>query len=368
MRERFILRTMFFWLSYFSHYWSALNVFRYITFRAVAACLTSFVVVFLLTPWFIKWIRAKGTQPIRKDGPPRHLVTKQKIPTMGGILIILSFLTTVVLWTDMKNPYVWIATFLLIGLGLLGSLDDITKISQQNHHGISAGKKFWSQILLGAIAVVLIRYVQPTSVMDIVFFPFFKNLVLDLGWVYFIFAVCVIVGSSNAVNLTDGLDGLAIGPTMISCAVLGVMAYVAGHGVFSQYLHTSFIPGAGELLVLCASIIGSGLGFLWYNAPPASIMMGDIGALSLGGFLGVVSLMIKQEILLVIVGGVFVWEALSVIIQVLIFKKTGRRFFLMAPVHHHFEKKGWEESTVVFRFWIISILLGLVALSALKIR
>ena len=189
-----------------------------------------------------------------------------------------------------------------------------------------------------------------------------------MSWVYSILAVFVIVGTSNAVNLTDGLDGLAIGPTMISCAVLGVMAYIAGHGWFSQYLHTPFVPGAGELLILCASVIGSGLGFLWYNAPPASIMMGDIGALSLGGFLGVVSLMIKQEILLVIVGGVFVAEALSVIIQVVVFKRTGRRVFLMAPIHHHFEKKGWEESTVVFRFWIVSILLGLIALSALKIR
>jgi phospho-N-acetylmuramoyl-pentapeptide-transferase len=359
---------MFFWLSHFSHYWSFLNVFRYISFRALAACVTSFLVVFVVTPFFINWIRTKGTQPIREDGPPRHLVTKQKVPTMGGVLIILSFLTTVILWTDMRNPYVWIATFLLVGLGFLGSLDDITKISQQNSRGISAKKKLIGQIAFSAISVFLLVSIQPPSVANILFFPFFKNLVIDMSWVYSILAIFVIVGTSNAVNLTDGLDGLAIGPTMISCAVLGVMAYIAGHGVFSQYLHTPFVPGAGELLILCASVIGSGLGFLWYNAPPASIMMGDIGALSLGGFLGVVSLMIKQEILLVIVGGVFVAEALSVIIQVAVFKRTGRRIFLMAPIHHHFEKKGWEESTVVFRFWIVSILLGLIALSALKIR
>lgn len=359
---------MLFWLSDLTQYCSALNIFRYITFRSIAALFTSFCIVFLLAPRFIRWIHTKGSQPIRLDGPETHVLTKKGKPTMGGVLILFSFLISFLLWADLRNSYVWIASFVLLGFGGLGAFDDIKKITKNNHYGLSAKAKMLGQMTIAGIAIAALMYVEPTLLSGCLFFPFLKNCVVFLGPSFFILGVLVVVGASNAVNLTDGLDGLAIGPIMIASLVLGVMAYAVGHYGFSRYLHMPFVPQAGELAVLCSMLVGSGLGFLWYNAPPAMIMMGDVGALSLGGFLGIVSVMIKQEIILAVVGGIFVVETLSVMIQVFVFKKTGRRFFLMAPIHHHFEKKGWSESTVVVRFWIISILLGLVALSSLKLR
>jgi len=359
---------MLFWLSELTPYFSPLNIFRYITFRSIGSLFTSFLIVFLLAPRFIKWIHTKGSQPIRLDGPETHLLTKKGKPTMGGVLIVFSFMASFFLWTDLRNPYVWISSFVLLGFAGLGACDDIKKITKNNHYGLSAKAKMAGQISIAGLAMTALMYVEPTSVSGYLFFPFFKNIILYLGPIFFVVGLLVVVGASNAVNLTDGLDGLAIGPIMIASLVLGIMAYAGGHYGFSHYLHIPYVPKAGELTVLCSALVGSGLGFLWYNTPPAMIMMGDVGALSLGGFLGIVSIMIKQEIILAVVGGIFVIETLSVMIQVLVFKRTGRRFFLMAPIHHHFEKKGWSEPTVVIRFWIVSLLLGLLALSSLKLR
>ena len=359
---------MLFWLSELTQYCSALNIFRYITFRSIAALFTSFFIVFLLAPRFIQWIHTKGSQPIRLDGPETHVLTKKGKPTMGGVLILFSFVASFLLWADLSNAYVWIASFVLLGFGALGAFDDIKKITKNTHHGLSPSKKMLGQMTIAGLAIGTLMMIEPSALSGNLFFPFLKNSVFYLGPAFFIVGLLVIVGASNAVNLTDGLDGLAIGPIMIASLVLGIMAYAGGHYGFAHYLHIPFVPKAGELAVLCSILVGSGLGFLWYNAPPAMIMLGDVGALSLGGFLGTVSVMIKQEIILAVVGGIFVIETLSVVIQVLVFKKTGRRFFLMAPIHHHFEKKGWSESTVVMRFWIVSVLLGLVALSSLKLR
>lgn len=359
---------MLFWLSKYANYYSFLNIFRYITFRSIGAIFSAFIIVFLFMPPFINWICKKGSQPIRLDGPESHLLTKQGTPTMGGALVIGAFIISIFLWADLTNSYVWIASFVLIGFGALGAVDDILKLSKQNSKGISAKTKLFYQLLIGCLALLLLYYVEPSHVAGKLFFPFFKNIIVNFGVLFFAIGLFIVIGTSNAVNLTDGLDGLAIGPIMISCFVFMVIAYLTGHSQFANYLHIPFVPKAGELSILFSAIIGAGFGFLWYNAPPAMIIMGDIGAMALGGFLGITSIMIKQELLLAVVGGVFVLEALSVIIQVAVFKRTGRRVFLMAPIHHHFEKKGWTEPTVVFRFWIISSLLGLIALSALKLR
>jgi phospho-N-acetylmuramoyl-pentapeptide-transferase len=314
-------------------------------------------------------MRTKGVQPLRLDGPQSHLETKKGTPTMGGILIMMAYGLTSFFWTNWKNTYVWLATFVFIGCGALGAWDDILKIVHKNSKGLAERWKLGGQLLIGFCAMVALMHLAPSPLGHTLYFPFFKNAFWVMApWMFVLFGVWIIVGASNAVNLTDGLDGLAIGPVMTSCVVFAILAYISGHHEFTQYLHLPFVPMAGELSVLCAGLIGSGLGFLWYNAPPAMIMMGDMGALALGGFLAVVSIMIRQECLLAIVGGVFIVETISVIIQVVIFKKTGRRFFLMAPIHHHFEKKGWSETTIVFRFWIISLLLGIFALSSLKIR
>ncbi len=343
------------------------NLFRYITLRCVGALFTSFFLVWFIAPYFIQWIKTKGVQPLREDGPPAHLVTKKGTPTMGGSLIMLAYTSTMILWTDWSNAYVWIATWVFMGCGALGAYDDLLKVTRANPKGLSERRKLVGQLCVASSAMAMLMIL--TGCEYSLYFPFFKKAVLTIGPVLFaLWGTGIIIGASNAVNLTDGLDGLAIGPVMMACCVFAIMAYLAGHHEFAHYLHTPFIPSAGELCVLCASLIGGGLGFLWYNCPPAMIMMGDMGSLALGGFLGILALMIKQEFLLAIVGGIFVIETLSVIIQVLVFKRTGRRVFLMAPIHHHFEKKGWSESTVVFRFWIISILLGIFALSCLKIR
>ena len=346
---------------------SFFNLFRYITLRCMGALFTSFVLVWFIAPYFIRWIKDKGVQPLRTDGPATHLITKKGTPTMGGALIVLAYTSTLLLWVDGKNTYVWIATWVFMGCGALGAWDDLLKITRSNPKGLSERKKLVGQLCVASSAMIMV--IMLTGCEHTLYFPFFKKAVLTLGPVLFaLWGTGIIIGTSNAVNLTDGLDGLAIGPVMMACFVFAIMAYMAGHHDFAHYLHTPFVPHAGELCVLCASLIGGGLGFLWYNCPPAMIMMGDMGSLALGGFLGILALMIKQEFLLTVVGGIFVIETLSVIIQVFVFKRTGRRVFLMAPIHHHFEKKGWSESTIVFRFWIISILLGIVALSCLKIR
>jgi len=360
---------MFYFLSEMFPQMAFCNLFRYITLRSVGALFWSFFLVWITAPSFIQWIKSKGAQPVRLDGPERHILTKQGTATMGGVLMVMAYASTLVLWVNWKNTYVWIASGVFGGCGALGAWDDLLKITHQNSTGLSEPFKFTSQILIGVCATSALIYWSPDPFSYTLFFPFFKNIIWEMGPIlFFIWSAFVITGTSNAVNLTDGLDGLAIGPVMISCVVFGILAYISGHHPMASYLHTPFVPMAGELCVLCASLLGAGLGFLWYNCPPAVIMMGDVGSLALGGFLGVISLMIKQECLLAIVGGVFVLETISVIIQVGFFKKTGRRFFLMAPIHHHFEEKGWSESTVVFRFWILSFLLGIFALCSLKFR
>lgn len=360
---------MLYFLSEIFPNYSFFNLFRYITLRSVGALFTSFFLVWALAPSFIRWIKSKGVQPLRLDGPPSHLLTKQGTPTMGGVLIMLAYGLTLALWIDTSNAYVWIATGVFMGCGALGAWDDILKILYKNPKGLAERWKLLGQMGVATCGVAALMWVAPPSLTQSVAFPFFKNALWYMGpWLFFLWGSWIIIGGSNAVNLTDGLDGLAIGPVMICCSVFAILCYLSGHYQFAQYLHIPFIPLAGELCVLCASLVGAGLGFLWYNCPPAMIMMGDMGALALGGFLAIVSLMIKQEFLLALVGGVFVLETLSVVIQVAVFKKTGRRVFLMAPLHHHFEKKGWSEARVVLRFWIISLLLGIFALSSLKIR
>lgn len=361
---------MLFFLSYYSHTFSFLNIFKYITLRSAGALFSAFFFVFFLGPWFIGCMRKyqKGGQPIRADGPERHLILKKNTPTMGGILLAAGFILGSFLWADLRNPYLWIVLGNFLALCILGGVDDFIKVKKQNSAGISGKKKFFWQSVIALISVAALWYYAPATNRSILFFPFFKNVFINLGWLYFLWGPFVIIGASNAVNLTDGLDGLAIGPVIISSIIFAILSYLCGHAFFSAYLKVPHVFLAGELSVLCSSLIGAGLGFLWYNSSPAMIFMGDAGSLALGGFLGLTSLMIKQEILFTIVGGVFVLETISVMVQVLVFKKTGKRFFLMAPIHHHFEKKGWSEPTVVLRFWIISCLLGLLALTSVKIR
>ncbi|WP_239638267.1 phospho-N-acetylmuramoyl-pentapeptide-transferase [Holospora obtusa] len=338
--------------------------------------MSSFFIVFYIGKPFIRLMKRvqKGGQPIRLDGPETHLLYKKNTPTMGGGMLLLGFSGSVMLWCDWSNPYVWLVAFTFLSLSLLGSWDDILKIVYQNSAGLSGKKKLVFQGAIGILGAIGVSFalrhmnVATETLLNGVYLPFFKNLVIELGWIYPFWAALVVTGASNAVNLTDGLDGLAIGPVMVTCIVLGIFAYVSGHSVFSIYLKIPYVPMTGELSVCCAALLGSGLGFLWYNAPPAMIIMGDMGALALGGTLAAIALFIKQELLLGIVGGIFVIETVSVMIQVAYFKHTKRRIFLMAPLHHHFEKRGWSESTIVMRFWIISCLLGIASLTALKIR
>ena len=343
------------------------NVFRYITFRTIGAAITAFLFFVLVAPAFIRYIKnLQIGQVIRDDGPETHL-QKEGIPTMGGILIIFTIINTTLLWTDITNRYVWLILGVTLWFGAIGAYDDFKKISINNTKGLSAKGKLLLQVI-GALLLGIILYAHPNFDGHLSV-PFFKTLRPDLGWFYIIFAVLVIVGSSNAVNLTDGLDGLAAGPIIITGGVYLIFSYLAGHAILAKYLQMPFVPGAGELAVYCGALVGSSLGFLWYNAYPAHMFMGDVGSLSMGGTLGAIAIITKQEILLAIVGGIFVMEALSVIIQVGFFKLSGgKRVFLMAPFHHHFEKKGWAEPKVVVRFWIISIILGLMALATLKLR
>lgn len=344
-----------------------LNVFRYITFRSIGATVTALLIVVLLGPWFIATMkRLQIGQVVRDDGPASHLA-KQGVPTMGGMLIIAAMTIGTLLWARLDNIWVWLGLFITLFYGAIGFIDDSRKIRKKNSKGLSARGKLALQIA-GASLVGVVIFLHP-GFDGHLSFPFFKNLRPDLGWFYVVFAVVVIVGSSNAVNLTDGLDGLAAGPTVVCAAVYLVFAYLAGHIVLSEYLQLPYVAGSGELAIFCGTMVGACLGFLWFNAYPAQMFMGDVGALSLGGALGATAIIIKQEFLLVIVGGIFVMEALSVIMQVGYFKLTnGKRIFLMAPFHHHFEKKGWHEPKVVVRFWIVSIVLALFAIATLKLR
>ena len=346
---------------------SAFNVFRYITFRTIYASLTAFLICFLLGPWMIrKLAEMQVGQYIRDDGPKTHL-DKAGTPTMGGTLIIVSIVVSILLWSDLTNFYVWITLFVVVGYGLVGFIDDYLMQVKKQSKGLSVRTKLVWQAIIALIAGFLV-YISPDFSTQITI-PFFKNVSPDFGWGYIIFAAFVIVGASNAVNLTDGLDGLAIGPVIIAATTYMIFAYVAGHVKIANYLQINYVSGSGELAIFCGAIVGSGMGFLWFNTYPAQIFMGDVGSLSLGAFLGTVAVITKQEILLVLVGGLFVIEALSVIFQVSFFKMTsGKRIFRMAPLHHHFELKGWPEPKVIVRFWIIAIALAMLAMSTLKLR
>lgn len=343
------------------------NVFRYITFRCIGGAVTAFIIMLILGPMFIRAMRRKQIgQVVRDDGPETHLA-KQGVPTMGGLLILFAISISTLLWARLDSMLVWLVLFTTLFYGLIGALDDYRKISRKNSRGLNARWKLILQVV-GASAVGFFIFFHPGFDGQLSL-PFLKDIKPDLGWFYVIFAIVVIVGSSNAVNLTDGLDGLAAGPTVVSAAVYLVFSYLAGHVVLAEYLQIPYVQGSGELAIFCGAIVGGCLGFLWFNAYPAQMFMGDVGSLALGGALGSIAIIIKQEFLLAIVGGIFVMEALSVIMQVGYFKLTnGKRIFLMAPFHHHFEKKGWHEPKVVVRFWIVSIILGLFAIATLKLR
>jgi phospho-N-acetylmuramoyl-pentapeptide-transferase len=348
---------------------SFLNVFKYLTVRTGFAMFTSMLVVFLIGNPFISFFSAKQIlDPIREDGPSDHIVKKIGTPTMGGVLILSGLLSGILLWGDLSSIYVWFLIFILASFGSLGAYDDYKKIKYKNSSGVSFRFKIISQIFIATTGILLLSYFSDYADLKNLYFPFFKNLVINLGWFFVPFSVFIIVGSSNAVNLTDGLDGLATVPVILVAACFAFISYVTGNIVFSDYLQIPYIEGVGEVTIFCGSVIGSCLGFLWFNAPPAKIFMGDTGSLALGGSLGAVGIITKHEIVLAITGGLFVLEAISVIVQVFSYKLTGKRVFRMAPIHHHFEKKGWPESTVVIRFWIVSIILAMIGLATLKLR
>ena len=351
-------------------YFQPLNVFRYITFRTGGAILTALIISFLLGPLLIQNLKKFQSigQPIRDDGPTSHLIKKKGTPTMGGLLILFAFLISTILWSKLDNILVWIILITSTSFGLIGLYDDWLKVRRKSTNGLKGKYKLILQILIALIAVYLINEQFPINYTNTVSLPFFKDFIIDLGIFYLPFGILVIVGSSNAVNLTDGLDGLAIVPVMIACLSFALISYLVGNINFSNYLQITYVPGVGELAVLAGALIGAGLGFLWFNAPPAMVFMGDTGSLSLGAFLGSTALAVRHEIVLIIIGGLFVLETISVIIQVVSFKVTGKRIFKMAPLHHHFEQKGWEESTIVIRFWIIAVILALIGLSSLKLR
>ena len=348
---------------------SFLNVFRYITSRTGLAVFTSLIVVLMIGGPFIQMVsKKKIVDPIRDDGPSDHIIKKIGTPTMGGLVILIGIILSVFMWSDLSNIYVLFSLYILISFGLLGFLDDYKKIKNNNSSGVSFKFKLFSQIILSVIGISFLTYYLEYQEFSNLYFPFFKDLFINLGWFFIPFSVFVIVGASNAVNLTDGLDGLATVPVILVAACFAFISYVAGNIIFSEYLQITYIEGTGEISIFCGAIIGSCLGFLWFNAPPAKIFMGDTGSLPLGGSLGAIGIITKHEIVLAITGGLFVLEAFSVIVQVISYKLTGKRVFKMAPIHHHFEKKGWPESTVVIRFWIISIILALIGLATLKLR
>ena len=348
---------------------SFLNVFKYITFRIGLSVVTSLTIIFLIGTPLIKYFAKKQiTGPIRQDGPIDHIIKKSGTPTMGGLMILIGIIVSTILWADLTNIYIWIVLFVCTSLGLLGFLDDYLKIKFKNSSGVNAKLKFFGQFIISLISILLLIYFTDHETILNLYFPFFKNLVLHMGLFFIPFGIFVIIGSSNAVNLTDGLDGLATVPVMLVALSFSLICYLVGNTIFANYLQIQYIPNVGELSIFCGSIVGSCLGFLWYNAPPAKIFMGDTGSLSLGGSIAAVAIIVKHEIVLAIIGGLFVLETVSVIIQVISFKLTGKRVFMMAPIHHHFEKKGWPESTVVIRFWIISIILALIGIATLKLR
>lgn len=347
------------------------NLFRYLTFRSIAAFLTALVLSFLIGGRLIRWLRSKQGkgQPIREDGPASHLMTKKGTPTMGGLLILITTTVATLLWADLTNRYVWIVLGVTLVFGAVGFWDDFLKVTKRNPKGVPGKLKLLVSVIAACVAAWFIAQASPGNLRYMMALPFFKDVLLPLGLVGFLmFSVLVMVGASNAVNLTDGLDGLAIGPVIMASAVFGLIAYVVGNTVLTNYLYLHHIPRAGELAVLLSALIGAGLGFLWFNAPPAQVFMGDTGSLAIGGALGTVAVVTKHEIVLAIVGGLFVLETASVIVQVLSYKWTGRRVFRMAPLHHHFEQKGWSEPTIVFRFWIIAAILAMAGLATLKLR
>jgi phospho-N-acetylmuramoyl-pentapeptide-transferase len=346
------------------------NLFRYLSFRSGAAVMTSLAISFILGPYIIAWLKAKQGQgqPIREDGPESHLLTKQGTPTMGGFLILIAITVSTLLWADLTNRYVWATLLVTTGFGVVGFADDYLKLTKRSSDGLSGRVKLLSQMVIAGIASVWIIHIAPAGIETHMALPFLKQTLVNLYWFYAAFAVFVMVGASNAVNLTDGLDGLAIVPVMIAAGCFALISYLVGNTIFADYLQIHYVPGTGELTVFCASLVGASLGFLWFNAPPAMVFMGDTGSLSCGGALGSIAVITKHELVLAIIGGLFVLETISVIVQVVSFKLTGRRVFRMAPLHHHFEKKGWAEPTIVIRFWIIASILAIAGLATLKLR
>jgi len=356
-------------LTDFSHIFGAFNLFRYLTFRTLGAAATGLFLVLFFGPTIISSLRlrqGKG-QPIRADGPASHLLTKKGTPTMGGLMILVGLFASALLWANVRNPYVWIVLFVTLGFAAIGFYDDYLKVTKQSHLGFSGRARLALEYAVAALACYAMMAFGPPGATSLAV-PFVTGYVLDFGWGFLLFGPFVIVAFGNAVNLTDGLDGLAIAPVMIAAATLGLIAYFVGSAVFSRYLILNHIPMAGELMVVCGALIGAGVGFLWFNAPPAQIFMGDTGSLALGGLLGTIAVSIKHEIVLAIVGGLFVMEALSVVVQVASFKMTGKRVFRMAPIHHHFEQLGWSEPQIVMRFWIVAFVLAMVGLATLKLR
>ncbi|HXT09385.1 MAG TPA: phospho-N-acetylmuramoyl-pentapeptide-transferase [Roseiarcus sp.] len=357
------------WLSDFNHVHGFFNLFRYLTFRTLGAATTGLFLVFFFGPRIISALRLKQGkgQPIRADGPASHLLTKKGTPTMGGLMILFGLFVSALLWANLESPYVWIVLFVTLGFAGIGFYDDYLKVTKQSHRGFSGKARLLGEFVIAALACLAMKYVGGTAATSLAL-PFFNGYVANLGWGFLAFGSFVIVAFGNAVNLTDGLDGLAIVPVMIAAATLGLIAYFAGNFVYSHYLLINHIPNAGEIIVVCGALIGAGVGFLWFNAPPAQIFMGDTGSLALGGLLGAIAVIIKHEVVLAIVGGLFVMEALSVVVQVASFKMTGKRVFKMAPIHHHFEQLGWSEAQIVMRFWIVAFVLAMVGLATLKLR
>ncbi len=361
---------MLYWLSELSDGGGVLNLFRYITFRAGCAFFTALIFGFIFGQPMINLLRRKYQhgQPIRADGPASHLETKAGTPTMGGLLILAALTLSTLLWARLDNPYVWLVLGVTVCFGPIGFADDWAKVSRNSSDGVSGKIRLAAGFTVACAASLIAAQLHPVELSNQLAFPVFKDVLLNMGWMFIPFAMIVIVGSANAVNLTDGLDGLAIMPVMIAAGTLGVIAYAVGRVDVTDYLDVHYVPGTGELLIFTAGLIGGGLGFLWYNAPPAAVFMGDTGSLALGGALGAIAVATKHEIVLAIVGGLFVAEAVSVIVQVAYFKATGKRVFLMAPIHHHYEKRGWAEPQIVIRFWIISLILALIGLATLKLR
>ncbi|GAB4354571.1 MAG: phospho-N-acetylmuramoyl-pentapeptide-transferase [Kiloniellaceae bacterium] len=349
---------------------SLFNLFRYLTFRSGGAVITALVICFVFGPRVIEWLRSKQGegQPIRADGPEGHLLTKKGTPTMGGVLILISLTISTLLWADLTNRYVWCVLAVTVGFGGVGFIDDYLKLTKRSSDGLPGRLKLLIQVLICTAVALWISNIAPPEMDTHLAVPFFKSLLIDLGIFFVPFAVFVMVGASNAVNLTDGLDGLAIVPVMIAASCFALIAYLVGNAFFAEYLQVHYVPGTGELAVFCGALVGASLGFLWFNAPPAMVFMGDTGSLSCGGALGSIAVVTKHELVLGIIGGLFVLETVSVIVQVASFKLTGKRVFRMAPLHHHFEKKGWAEPTIVIRFWIIASILALAGLATLKLR